>query len=194
MLLFYLMSCRISILKLTLSRLGRTYNPELRNTVAWLLTPAEPSNPKKIEDFVSGISGHVIATLDNNFQQNDTLTSELAKELESSRLFRLIAKLGTINERAEFENDQLWSETGPRYMLKLFRDFVFHQVDGNGKPVVDMAHILRSLNKLDAGIEERITLMSRDEQTVMVVTYKELKKEVTAAFADLQKQPAKGRY
>jgi ABC-type uncharacterized transport system YnjBCD ATPase subunit len=44
--------------------------------------------------------------------------------------------------------DPSWSETGDRYLLKLFRDYVFHQVDEMGNPVVDMAHVLQCLNKV----------------------------------------------
>ena len=42
-------------------------------------------------------------------------------------LCRLLIKLGFINERPEHRRDDRWSETGDRYMLKLFRDYVFHQ-------------------------------------------------------------------
>ena len=44
--------------------------------------------------------------------------------------------------------DPAWSETGDRYILKLFRDYLFHQVDENGAPWLDMAHIVQSLNKV----------------------------------------------
>ena len=44
--------------------------------------------------------------------------------------------------------DPAWAETGNRYMLKLFRDHLFHQVDEHGLPWVDMAHIVQSLNKV----------------------------------------------
>lgn len=44
--------------------------------------------------------------------------------------------------------DTMWSETGDRYMLKLFRDYLFHQVDENGAPWMDMAHIVQCLNKV----------------------------------------------
>lgn len=47
-----------------------------------------------------------------------------------------------------FDMDPRWSETGDRYIIKLFRDYVFHQVDENGVPVVDMAHVLTCLNKV----------------------------------------------
>lgn len=42
----------------------------------------------------------------------------------------------------------MWAETGDRYPLKLFRDYVFHQVDANGQPVLDLAHVIESLNKV----------------------------------------------
>lgn len=44
--------------------------------------------------------------------------------------------------------DTKWSETGDRYLLKLFRDYLFHQVTETGKPWIDMAHIITCLNKV----------------------------------------------
>jgi PAB-dependent poly(A)-specific ribonuclease subunit 3 len=57
------------------------------------------------------------------------LESQLQKELDNGRLFRLVVKLGMINERPEFAQDPSWSETGDRYLLKLLRDYIFHQVN-----------------------------------------------------------------
>ena len=59
---------------------------------------------------------------------NDIIEAELAKEIESARLFRLLTKLSTVVDRAELNGDFGWAEYGDRYMLKLFRDYVFHQV------------------------------------------------------------------
>lgn len=73
-----------------------------------------------------------------------------------------------------FDHDPRWSETGDRYIVKLFRDLVFHSVDEAGRPVVDLTHILTNLNKLDVGSEERIMLTSRDEQSCLVVSYREV--------------------
>jgi PAB-dependent poly(A)-specific ribonuclease subunit 3 len=114
---------------------------------------------------------------------------------------RLLVKLNFINERPELDASvpnaapaaNAWSDTGERYYLKLFRDYVFHQVDGQGHPVVDLAHVLACLNKLDAGSEERISLVSRDEQNVLVVSYRELKRGVEGAFQDLIKAGRAGR-
>lgn len=54
--------------------------------------------------------------------------------------------------------DGAWAETGDRYMLKLFRDYVFHQVTEDGRPWIDMAHIVQCLNKLDAGVPEKVKI------------------------------------
>ena len=95
---------------------------------------------------------------------------------------RLLAKFGFIDERPEFARDPRWSETGDRYIVKLFRDYVFHQVDEMGRPVVNITHVLACLNKLDAGTDERIMLVSRDEQSCLVVSYREVKACIDSAF------------
>ena len=47
-----------------------------------------------------------------------------------------------------FSMDPSWSETGDRYLLKLFRDYLFHQVTESGAPWLDLAHIVACLNKV----------------------------------------------
>ena len=81
--------------------------------------------------------------------------------------------------------DPSWSETGDKYLLKLFRDYMFHQVDENGDPILNLAHVLQCLNKLDAGNSEKITLMSRDELSCLVVSYKDLRQCLEEAFSEL---------
>jgi PAB-dependent poly(A)-specific ribonuclease subunit 3 len=43
-----------------------------------------------------------------------------------------------------------WSEMGDRYVVKLFRDYVFHQVDEDGNPLLDLGHVMLCLNKVDS--------------------------------------------
>jgi PAB-dependent poly(A)-specific ribonuclease subunit 3 len=182
-------------LKPAIEQLSRTYTAELRDTIIWLLTPVQAPAVKDINEFLHGISGHMVSSFDSALHANDTLTSTLSRELENGRIARLLTKLGTINERQEHEGDRDWGEHGDRYTLKLFRDYVFHQVDAEGRPVVDLGHMITCMNKLDAGVEEKIRLVSRDDQTVFIVTYKEVNKLFAKAFADLTKSsPAKGRY
>lgn len=184
---------QLNNLQLAVEQMSRTYSAEMRDTIGWLLTPAQSPAQKGIDEFIQGVAGHIVATLDQDQHRSDALTSELFRELENGRIVRIMMKLGVVNDRQEFDGDRAWSENGERYMLKLFRDYVFHQVDSNGNAILDAGHMIRCLNKLDAGIDERICLTSRDEQTSFVVSYKELKKQLANAFGDLQKSSKQGR-
>lgn len=170
----------------SMDQFKRFYKPDLQNAVVWLYS-AMQTQEKTIDQFVNLISAQMIAAFNGALHNDDVIHSEFSREVENGRLFRLMAKLNFINERPEFEHDRQWSENGERYFLKLYRDYVFHQVDAQGRPVVDLGHVLTCLNKLDAGTDERVTLISRDEQSVFVVSYKEIKKGVESAFQDLTK-------
>ncbi|TVY65658.1 PAN2-PAN3 deadenylation complex subunit [Lachnellula suecica] len=174
-------------LQASVDQLARSYTAELRDTITWLLTPAQAPAVKTIGELMSGISSHAFDTIDSSLHADDGLYSELAREVENGRLVRLLIKLGCINERPEYDSDPAYAETSERYILKMFRDYVFHQVNAEGRPVTDMGHILACLNKLDAGSHEKITLTSRDEQNIFIVSFNEVKKQVIAAWADLQK-------
>ena len=115
----------------------------------------------------------------------DGLEVSLGRTYANGRLFRLLCMLGFINERPD-ENSSggdAWSETGDRYLLKLFRDYVFHQVGKHNQPMMDMMHVVETLNKLDAGTDENILLTSRDRQAVLVVT--PVENNVCGASCDL---------
>ncbi|RSL38908.1 hypothetical protein CEP53_014475 [Fusarium sp. AF-6] len=179
-------------LKISLEQMTRTYSVEMRDTILWLLTPQQPPAQKGIDEFVRGIAGRITATFDMNLQALDKVNADVMREVENGRVARLMMKLATINERYEFNGDQNWSENGERYILKLFRDYVFHQVDSNGNPVLDMGHMLRCLSKLEVGTEERVCLTSRDDQTSFLVSYRELKKMLTTSFGELAKASKSG--
>lgn len=177
-----------------LQQVSNVYSDALASSIAWLLYPPQTGENKTVDIFISKMSGQVMNNLNSMMLSNDTATADLYREIENARIVRLLFKLGAINERQEFDGDRQWSENGERYMLKLFRDYVFHQVDANGQPVVNIGHMVSCLNKLDAGTEERICLTSRDEQSVFIVSYKELKKQIGSAFGDLLKgNPHKAR-
>ncbi|PFH56731.1 hypothetical protein XA68_16094 [Ophiocordyceps unilateralis] len=176
----------------SVEQMSRSYSAELRDTIVWLLTPQQPPTTKSMDEFVRGVAGHIVTALEQSQHRADQFHAELFRELENGRIARLLMKLGAVNERHEYDGDRAWSENGERYMLKLFRDYVFHQVDSSGNPVLDMGHMVRCLNRLDAGTDERICLTSRDEQTSFLVSYKELKKQLGNAFGELQKGSAGG--
>ncbi|XP_071050850.1 PAN2-PAN3 deadenylation complex subunit PAN3 isoform X2 [Onthophagus taurus] len=160
----------------------RTYTADLRNLIMYLLTMAAR---RSVTDLMPMIGARFYTQLDNIQSRTDVLENEVSKEMENGRLFRLLVKLGTINERPELNLDGTWSETGDRYMLKLFRDYVFHQVTEEGRPWLDMAHVVQCLNKLDTGAPEKVCLMSRDEQSILVVSYAELKHCLLQSFDEI---------
>ena len=167
---------------------SRLYSKALNDDVFWLLSFANPNGPKEgIEVLVQGLASHTMQCFNDSLHLDDTLNTELNRELENSRIVRLMTKLSCITERPEYNNDRQWSETGERLPIKFFRDYVFHQVDASGNPVLDLAHILACLNKLDAGSEEKILLTDRDENYCVVVTYKEMKRAIEVAWGDLMK-------
>ena len=116
---------------------------------------------------------------------NDHLMNELTKEVENGRILRILIKLGFLNERPEFALDPQWAETGDRYIVKLFRDFVFHQVAEDGSPLMDWGHVVECLNKLDAGVPERIMLLSQDEASMIVVSYADVKRCAENCYGEL---------
>lgn len=164
----------------------RGYSTELNELLLHILADVDNGSQVSLDEIITALAKESLVNFDAGLCYTDTLESELAKETENGRLVRLLCKFGFINERPEFDHDSAWSETGERYVLKLFRDYVFHQVNDQGLPVVDMGHVLSCLNKLDAGVEERLSLVSRDEQTCIIITYKELKKCAEQAFYSLR--------
>ncbi|KAL7307077.1 hypothetical protein TKK_0000815 [Trichogramma kaykai] len=172
----------------SLDLISSTYSKDLRNLILYLLSN---SAAKSVTDLMPMIGARFYTQLDAIQLQSDAIENELSKELDNGRLFKLISKIASINERPQFNMDPQWSETGDRYMIKLFRDYVFHQVDPNGRPWLDLAHIVSCLNKLDAGSTEQICLMSRDEKTVLIVTYAELKQCMETSFEGLLLESAK---
>ncbi|XP_017493051.1 PREDICTED: PAB-dependent poly(A)-specific ribonuclease subunit PAN3-like [Rhagoletis zephyria] len=166
----------------------RSYSADLRTLIGYLLSSkatANPNKPRSIDDIMPMIGARFYMQLDHLYYRYDHLYEELAKEADNGRLLRLLAKLGTINERPEHQLDPNWSETGDRYMLKLFRDYLFHQCDEEGRPWLDLGHIITNLNKMDVGSGEKICLVSRDAQNVLIVSFEELKRCFEAALADL---------
>ncbi|SCV73091.1 BQ2448_7016 [Microbotryum intermedium] len=169
----------------SVDHIARVYSPDLKNTVLYLLS--KPGPRKTIEEVVALMGTRVMDELNSSLVAEDTLESELLREVENGRLVRLLTKFSFINERPEFDHDPRWAETGDRYIIKLFRDYVFHQVDDQGRPVTDLSHVLTALNKLDAGVDEKLLLVSRDEQSCLIVSYREVKNCIEAAFLDLSR-------
>jgi len=132
------------------------------------------------------LAPQLAAELDATLEYSDCLDQLLAREADNGRLLRLLIKLGFINERPEHEGDPSWAETGERYQLKLLRDFIFHQVTDDGRPVLDVAHVIDSLNNLDVGTQNQVLLCSRDGASILVSRYDSLRSSLHGAFEELR--------
>jgi PAB-dependent poly(A)-specific ribonuclease subunit 3 len=179
-------------LQTSLEIVQRNYSHDLKNLILHFLIPSNTLKVKHINECMPMIGARFYAQIDNLHVRGDILENDLAKELDCGRLFRLICKLDALLERPEYSMNQAWSETGDRYILKLFRDFVFHSVGFDGEPIVDIAHIVQCLNKFDAGSHDKICLTSRDEQNVIIVSYSELHQAFERAFTELMNYGAAG--
>lgn len=149
------------------------------------LTSALLSKPPSVYEVCGIMANHTMDELDNAYATCDAYSNQLAAEYESGRALRLLLKLGFVNERPEFGVNRQWAETGDCYVLKLFRDFVFHQADETGRPILDLGHVVTALNKLDASDTEKIVLASRDGKAILVVSYAEVANCLENAYSEL---------
>eukprot|EP01036_Dinobryon_divergens_P034814 gene34814-45028_t len=167
-----------------LAALKLHYSEELCGAVQALL-----GGQYSVSGILALVADRVAEELDTAMTSGDALHSNLRNEYENGRLLRLLFKLGFINERPEYALAPQWAETGDRYVLKLFRDYVFHQTLGSSRvPVLDAGHVLSSLNKLDAGDPEEILLSSRDGKDLLVVTFADVRRCLEKSFVDLTQQ------
>ncbi|XP_026757648.2 PAN2-PAN3 deadenylation complex subunit PAN3 [Galleria mellonella] len=162
---------------------ARTYSADLKNLILYLLSTSTAR--RSVTDLMPMIGARFYTQVEALERRADAFEDQLAHEIDNGRLLRILIKLGVINERPELNMDASWSETGDRYMLKLFRDYLFHSVSPDGRPWLDQAHLAYCLNQLDGGTSARVELMSRDEQSVLVVSYAELKHCLEQAFDEV---------
>jgi len=160
----------------------QNYSRELRH---FILTLIRSQNPPSILDVSRALSGRLMDELDSTQLSLIRTEKALSGEYESGRALRLLLKLGFVNERPENGANRRWSQSGDCYVLALFRDYVFHQADGVGNPVMDLGHVITALNKLDAADEEKIVLSSRDGKSLMVVSYADVARCLNSAYHEL---------
>lgn len=136
----------------------------------------------------STIPDQICNELDLGLASNDAILGHLRNEYENGRLLRILVKLGFINERPENASAPAWAETGDRYILKLFRDYLFHQQMPDGTPILDCGHIVSSLNKVDAGDPEQIVMSSRNGKDLLIVSHADIHMCLEKSFVDLSLQ------
>ena len=110
----------------------------------------------EVTDTMPYIGARFYTHLEHSFKCNDQITKQLEKHCSTGRLFRSLMKICSICERpaksinrAGFQGGfESWAETDQRYLIKLFRDYLFHSVDEHGRPWMNLNHVVCSLNKV----------------------------------------------
>ncbi|KAK9820130.1 hypothetical protein WJX72_006407 [[Myrmecia] bisecta] len=169
------------------------FSADLTRVIGALLAANEGGGLQNWRQLCGVLGERMLGELDALHLYSDAVVSQLSKEAENGRLLRLLIRLSTINERPEADMDPQWSETGDRYLLKLFRDFVFHQIAEDGAPQIDYGHIIEALNKLDAGVPEKVLLLSRDDQSLLQISYADVKRCIDSVYDELKQRGATAR-
>lgn len=151
------------------------YSEELIETLDAFSNLGEISLENFFSEYLALRSLKVLSGIED---QADHMESQLTSEIENGRLFRLMAKLDLLVNLSEKDK----ADNGSFYVIKLFQQFVFNSYDEYGKPVVDLSRILYNLNKLDAGVDEKILLISAEEDSCIIVSYKEVKNIIELTF------------
>ena len=72
-----------------------------------------------------------------------------------------MCKLGSVNERPHLagsvsNHDQSWAESGDRFLIRMFRAYLFRQVQ-DGQSWLELSHIVAALNKVNAIVYKTFT-------------------------------------
>ncbi|KAI8848988.1 hypothetical protein BC829DRAFT_393090 [Chytridium lagenaria] len=155
-----------------LEYISRNFSADFKNVILYLLGKSQTF--KAVDDLITMIGPRLVNEINSIFSYRDLLETELSRETENGRLVRLLSKMNLSGERPEYDADDAWSELGQFYPLKLFRNYVFHQVDDMGNPVLDLGYILQCLNK-------------PDNNNCIIATFQEIKQLTELAFQRLKK-------
>lgn len=167
------------------------YSTEFLHVIAVLIAAASPSSRTTVRDVLTMVGPRLASEMSNVWVHADALDMQFARECDAGRLFRLATLLGFVNERPDSNaSHPHWAETGDRYLLKLFRDYVFHRADDDGRPALDFAHVIECLNRLDIASSEKVLLSSRDGESLITASYEDLRRCLMHAVDDLRQHAA----
>ena len=117
---------------------------------------------------------------------SDRMHAELRKSVDVGRLFQLLTKVNSIADRpGGLLEDWKWAATGDRFLVGLFRDYLFFQADEFGRPTTDLSHVVDALAKVDVGSAESLMLSDREGGAVLVVSFMEIRRCIDSSFKQL---------
>lgn len=179
----------------SLPLLAQRCSPRLTQLVAALLEGGAPGGggPAAIRDtgaLGAALGDASLAALTAAGAGADALLAEAAREADAGRALRCVMKLSFVLERGGDDASDGVSH-GDRYLLQLFRDWLFNAPSADGARRADWGHAYEALAKLDAGVPERILLLSQDEASMLVASYADIKRCVEQAYAQMEQAAAR---
>lgn len=131
--------------------------------------------------------GHrALPLLQQQQQLADAMEQLLFREATHNRLMFLLSKICFIADRpGPVCGEERWSALSERYIVGLFRDYLFFQRGSLNEPVLDLAHVFDGLAKCDTGAPESALLMSADGASVLLTPYKDIRRCIEKSFAEL---------
>lgn len=159
-------------------------NKKLPYTLARVIQ--ELVSPQGSAESVIALCGSFVAFKAEQLESTqDVLVSELRKFIDISRLHKILVKICAVSDRVHLLDDWRWATTGDRYIVQLFRDYIFYQNDELGRPFLDIGHITDCLAKVDVGSFEPLMLMNRDGSSVLVTNYSDVRRCIESSFKEI---------
>lgn len=163
----------------TLAALSRAPAPFSPEFIAMVIELVHADDAFRLEEFYKDhLAERALAVLEAAQNSTDYYEAQMLGEVENARLFRLMAKINYVVDARSVDSEL----SGSIHVARLFRDYVFQTVNEFERPVADLSRVLTSLNKLDVGVDEKVLLVSRDDDTCIIVSFKEVKDIIDLTF------------
>ena len=193
--------------------INATFSPDFGHFLLLCLSGGT-ERPPTVHDAVALVSGRMMTQFAQTQWHEQALRAEMYKEMENGRLLRLLSKVRAapalpphsppppptppptppssaaslqillVSDR-DPEMEGGWAGAGDSHLLKLFRESLFGAVDDEGGPVLDFAQIVAGLNRLDAGVEARVLLSGREDNSLLLVSHRDVKSVLERGFGRL---------
>lgn len=177
-----LFAIRRENIETSLEVMSKTYSKDIKNLIELLL--AKTSKKRSISEFMPLVGLRFFKEIDAMQSHYDSLQNEVLKEINSKKLLMLVIKLDIINERLKERGDTECGENA-KNPLVLFKEYLYRHVTEDQRPCFSMPRIMQCLSKLDASSPEKICLMSKYEESPVIMSYEEIKRYFDVAFKHL---------
>ncbi len=106
----------------------------------------------------------------NALAHSDYVLAEFTREIQNGRLMKLLMRINF----AVAASQAGYSDYDPMVIVRLFYQHLFAQIDDLGQPQYDWGLVYHGLNKLDVGSEDLVQLVSEQDHTLFIVSYKDV--------------------